>query len=159
MIVVLDTVLTNGTLLNFTQDSPICQRFLISHWDCSQIAESHEWVNMLDLLEPVYGHYLEIIPAEGEIYTLSLPHDGEIVVGRSRNQCRLMLDDPRISRVHLRITCLVSQQIVVMDLHTANGSRLDNRCLPPGMPMTWLINQPIIIGSTHLILRYGVLES
>ncbi len=109
--------------------------------------------------EPVYGYSIEIIAPEGGLHSLILPSDNEILVGRSAHLCNLLLQDRRISRVHLRIICSAEQRITVTDMYTANGSLLDGRPLQPGMPMNWLINQPIVIGSTHLILRYGMLDS
>jgi pSer/pThr/pTyr-binding forkhead associated (FHA) protein len=109
--------------------------------------------------EAAYEFYLEVIPLEGGIKRFPLAVSAPILVGRSPNHCQLLLHDERISRIHLQIVCIVEQQIQVTDMHSANGSRLDGRSLQPGTPMTWLINQPIIIGGTHLILRYGALES
>ena len=109
-------------------------------------------------MEAEYCFYVEIIPAEGGLRRLPLPTNEDILAGRSLNRCRLLLNDPLVSRVHLRIRCDDNQRITVTDMHTANGSKLDGRALESGFAMTWLINQPIEIGKTHLILRYGTLE-
>jgi pSer/pThr/pTyr-binding forkhead associated (FHA) protein len=108
--------------------------------------------------EAAYGFYLEIILLEGGIKRFTLEASTPILIGRSPNHCQILLYDNRISRIHLQLICTAEQQIQVTDMHSANGSRLDGRTLQPGMPMTWLINQPIVIGGTHLILRYGALD-
>jgi len=146
-------------LLNFTQDSRICQRFLINNPDWFENMDTELLLKAYDdraVAEPVYGYFIEIIAPEQTQSTLPLQSGREILVGRSPHHCNILLTDKRISRVHLRISCTAEQRITVTDMYTANGSLLDGRPLLPGMPMNWLINQPIIIGSAHLILRYGI---
>lgn len=107
----------------------------------------------------VYGFYMDVFPGGGHTYRVALPVNEVFLVGRSPNQCHLVLNDRRVSRVHLRIQRSPDQGVTITDLHTANGSQLDGRPLESGQPMTWLINQPVVIGGTHLILRYGSLDN
>ncbi len=111
-----------------------------------------------DAGKAVYCYYVEIIPPGGGLLRMALPDDEDVIIGRSPRQCRLLLEDVLVSRVHLKVSRPLGQQVRVTDLYSANGAKLDGRRLQPGMPMTWLINQPIVIGRTHLILRYGLFE-
>lgn len=52
--------------------------------------------------------------------------DGELVIGRA--DADLDIDDPQISRRHLRLRC-VSGAVLVEDLDSSNGTFLDNRRL------------------------------
>jgi pSer/pThr/pTyr-binding forkhead associated (FHA) protein len=100
--------------------------------------------------------YIEITPHNGKIWRFPLPPD-QLLVGRSPNRCGLVIDDPRVSRIHLRITRSPDFGVTITEMYSANGSTLDGRSLPSGIAISWLIEQTIIVGSTSLILRYGKL--
>ena len=98
--------------------------------------------------------YVEILPSDRKIQRFPLPTE-QMLVGRSRSRCQLVLTDPRVSRIHLRIIRSPDLGITITDMHSANGSFLDGHLLPSGMAITWLIDQMVSIGSTQLTLRYG----
>jgi pSer/pThr/pTyr-binding forkhead associated (FHA) protein len=103
------------------------------------------------------GFYIEIIPREGETRCVTLK-DTNLIVGRSHNSCGLVLDDPRISRVHIRITYNPDHGVTVTDLHSANGTRFEGHRLAPAKPITWLVDQSLSVGDTRIILHYGQIE-
>jgi pSer/pThr/pTyr-binding forkhead associated (FHA) protein len=70
----------------------------------------------------------------------------------------LIIDDNRISRVHLRVSRGPDKGTTLTDLYSANGTMFDGRRLEPGVPITWLINQTATIGDSRLTLRYGSME-
>lgn len=98
--------------------------------------------------------YIEIILQDRKIERFLLPTE-QLLVGRSQNRCQLVITDPRISRIHLRIIRSPDLGVTITDMHSANGSYLDGHPLPPGLAITWLIDQTAAIGSTQLTLRYG----
>jgi pSer/pThr/pTyr-binding forkhead associated (FHA) protein len=98
--------------------------------------------------------YVEIVPPDGKLRRFILPVE-QLLVGRSQNRCQLLIPDPRVSRIHLRIIRSPDLGVTITDMHSANGSSLDGHLLPPGMAITWLIDQMVSIGSTQLTLRYG----
>lgn len=100
--------------------------------------------------------YIEIIPQADRIRRVLL-EPGKLILGRSAKSTQLILPDSRISRVHLRINRDRDHGITVTDLYSANGTLLDDRYLPPGVAIHWLIDQVVTIGRTRLILRYGQL--
>ena len=100
--------------------------------------------------------YVEIIPSDLKIRRFLVPAE-QLLVGRSQNRCQLVVTDPRVSRIHLRIVRSPDLGVTITDMHSANGSFLDGHRLPPGMAITWLIDQMAAIGSTQLTLRYGKL--
>lgn len=100
--------------------------------------------------------YIEVIPQDQKMGRFPLPPD-QLLVGRSPNRCGLVIDDPRVSRIHLRISRSPDLGVTVTDMYSANGSTLDKHSLPSGIAISWLIEQTIVIGSTSLILRYGKL--
>lgn len=104
-----------------------------------------------------YGFFVEIITRNCPVRREPLPR-GQSLVGRSRHSCALVVDDTRVSRVHLRIGYDDSTGVTVMDMHSANGSALEGRDLFPGTSMHWLPDQVVSVGHTHLVLRYGNLD-
>ncbi|MBI1277653.1 MAG: FHA domain-containing protein [Anaerolineaceae bacterium] len=110
--------------------------------------------------KPAHAHhfYLDIVAQNGKRQRVPLPQT-ELVIGRSPNRCELVIDDNRISRVHLRVSRDPDKGITVTDLYSANGTVFDGRKLEPGVPITWLINQTAHIGDSRLTLRYGTMET
>ncbi len=106
-----------------------------------------------------YAHhfYLDIVSQDGKRLRVPLPQ-AELVIGRSPNRCDLVIDDSRISRVHLRVSREPDKGITLTDLYSANGTLFDGRKLESGVPITWLINQTAHIGDSRLTLRYGSME-
>jgi len=102
--------------------------------------------------------YLDIIAQDGKRKHIPLPQT-ELVIGRSPNRCDLVIDDNRISRVHLRVARDPDKGTTLTDLYSANGTLFDGRRLEPGVPITWLINQTAIIGDCRLTLRYGTMDT
>ncbi len=107
---------------------------------------------------PDHHFYLDIITQAGQRKRIPLPQT-ELVIGRSPNRCDLVIDDSRISRVHLRVSRGPDKGITVTDLYSANGTQFDGRQLEPGVPITWLINQTAVIGDCRVTLRYGNMET
>ncbi|NWG15838.1 MAG: FHA domain-containing protein [Chloroflexi bacterium] len=101
------------------------------------------------------GFCIEILSAGHPPCLMALP-PGALVVGRSPRSCRLVVPDPRVSRVHLLIRRDANRGITIIDLYSANGTLLAGRPLPPGIAFHWLIDQPVKIGGTALVLRYGL---
>ncbi|MBI5667459.1 MAG: FHA domain-containing protein [Chloroflexi bacterium] len=104
-----------------------------------------------------YGYYVEIITPDCPVRREPLA-SGWTLVGRSPRSCGLVVDDARVSRVHLRIGYADDTGVTVMDMHSANGSALEGRDLFPGDSMHWLPDQVVSVGHTHLVLRYGSLD-
>jgi len=102
--------------------------------------------------------YLDIIAQDGKRKLIPL-HQTELVIGRSPNRCDLIIDDNRISRVHLRVSRDPDKGTTLTDLYSANGTLFDGRRLEPGVPITWLINQTATIGDSRLTLRYGLMDT
>ncbi len=98
--------------------------------------------------------YIEITPQNRKIWRFPLPSD-QLLVGRSPNRCGLVIDDPRVSRIHVRVSRSPDRGVTITDMYSANGSTLDGRLLPPGIAINWLIEQTIVVGTTNLMLRYG----
>jgi pSer/pThr/pTyr-binding forkhead associated (FHA) protein len=102
--------------------------------------------------------YLEIIPQDNLPRRVSLD-TGRIVIGRSPHTCDLVIPDRRVSRVHIQVKRCPDTGVTVTDLYSANGTCFDGFRLPPGLSLTWLLNQPLMIGGTRLVLRYGALDT
>ena len=106
----------------------------------------------------VVSFFIEIIRRDGEQQRIPL-QQGALVVGRSEKSSSIVLDDPRVSRVHLQIVRDFDHGIVVTDLRSANGTTLDGNPLTPNEPTPWALGQVIGVGQTQLILKYGSIEN
>lgn len=98
--------------------------------------------------------YLEIVPQNSSTRYVALREFDEqmIIIGRSKRNCDIVLADSRISRVHLRLTLTEDDQVLIADLHSANGTLLEGRALPPNHDFVWQVSQMITLGATRLFL-------
>ena len=104
------------------------------------------------------GFYLEIVGQDSTVRRAALP-EGRLIVGRSPARCQVVIEDGRVSRVHLQVAHNPDHGVIVQDLHSANGTLLEGRPIPPGTPIHWLLDQVVTIGSTRLALRYSQPEA
>lgn len=102
--------------------------------------------------------FLDIVSGDGNWQRLPL-QQGDLIIGRSLNRCDLVIEGPRISRVHLRVSRTVDKGITLTDLYSANGTLFDGQHLEAGVPIIWLINQTATIGEVRLTLRYGNMDT
>ncbi len=105
-----------------------------------------------------YCFYVEVVVQNCPLRRESLPA-GRTIIGRSPTSCAVIVPDRRVSRVHLQVAYYQDTGVKVLDLYSANGSLLEGRPLYPGQAMQWLRDQVVSIGATHLVLRYGELNS
>jgi pSer/pThr/pTyr-binding forkhead associated (FHA) protein len=106
----------------------------------------------------IVSFFIEIVTQAGETRRVSL-QQGRLIVGRSAKSSAIVLDDARVSRVHLQIVRDFDQGVMVTDLRSANGTTLDGNPLPPNAPTPWALGQIIGVGQTQLILKYGSIEN
>jgi len=106
----------------------------------------------------VVSFFIEIITQGGETKRVPL-QQGQLIVGRSSKSSAIVLDDARVSRVHLQISRDFDRGVIVTDLRSANGTTLDGNLLPPNQPTPWALGQVIGVGKTQLILKYGSIEN
>jgi pSer/pThr/pTyr-binding forkhead associated (FHA) protein len=106
----------------------------------------------------IVSFFIEIIRRDGDQQRIPL-QQGALVVGRSNKSSSIVLDDPRVSRVHLEIVRDFDRGVMVTDLRSANGTTLDGNPLTPNEPTPWALGQVIGVGQTQLILKYGSIEN
>lgn len=114
------------------------------------------------LLDPDEQHTVPLTPTS--LYTLeAITPDGrtleraltemELIIGRSA-QADIQLDDPQVSRLHLRLT--LTGQLTLTDLGSTGGTLLNGARLPSHQPTPWRVGQPILVGNTRVILKWTV---
>jgi len=106
----------------------------------------------------IVSFFIEIVTQDGETERVPL-QQGQLIVGRSAKSSTIVLDDPRVSRVHLQIVRDFDRGVMVTDLRSANGTTLDGNPLPPNEPTPWALGQIIGVGQSQLILKYGSIEN
>jgi murein DD-endopeptidase MepM/ murein hydrolase activator NlpD len=79
--------------------------------------------------------------------------DGRYVLGRGLDN-EITIKNPNISRHHLRLE-VTDGQVMVMDLGSTNGTRIDGRALAPNQAASWQLDQEIEIGDVVLHARGG----
>jgi serine/threonine protein kinase len=105
----------------------------------------------VDLFSEAGDDIIIVTPFEGASWRLPFEKPS-ITVGRDK-KCDLQLDDPRVSREHLRIDRLPDGQIIVADLSSLNGLFIGDEKLEKGMMAPWPSSQSVKVGPFWLTLR------
>lgn len=105
----------------------------------------------VDLLSEGTDDIIIVTPSEGPSWSLPFEKPS-LIVGRDPN-CDLRLDDPRVSRQHLRIDRLPDGQIAVADLGSLNGVFMDDDKLDRQWMKAWPATQSVKVGPFWLTLR------
>lgn len=71
-------------------------------------------------------------------------------IGRSLT-CDVVLDDPFVAAEHARLTLLEDGRVLVQDLGTRNGTRVDGRRVPEGGEI--IANGELLVGRTRVRVR------
>ncbi len=87
---------------------------------------------------------------DGGSSSLSLPAEGELTIGRSQ-ACDLRIAHPSVSREHARI--LAGDRLVLVELGSSNGTRVNGRTLAAGERIGVGPGQLIELGSTMLLVQ------
>jgi two-component system response regulator AtoC len=85
---------------------------------------------------------------------LPLPDRGEVTIGRSASSADLVLDDPSISRLHVRFL-LEPGRVLVTDLESKNGSRLAGTPIAPAIATELPFGVVLEIGDVPVVLQPG----
>jgi cellulose synthase/poly-beta-1,6-N-acetylglucosamine synthase-like glycosyltransferase len=96
--------------------------------------------------------HLHIQPHQKPPYRLPVEGD-RVVIGRSSRYCDVVLDDTRVSRVHVVIERKAGRGWVATDLHSANGTRLNGQLLKPVRPVDLTGSATLQLGSTRIALQ------
>jgi MoxR-like ATPase len=89
----------------------------------------------------------------GAASQIALMKVGErLTMGRSGTDCDLQIDDPRASRVHLRIDKTKKGEYIIQDLNSTNGTLLDGTEIGKNVPITAVKGQRLTIGETNITL-------
>jgi serine/threonine protein kinase len=99
------------------------------------------------------ARHIQVLDPNGRVIQAVDLADVELMVGRAPDN-DIILNDPQISRKHVRIEWN-GRQLRVVDLGSKSGTRLDNRPIPADEPQIWSIQQALQIGSYTLRLALG----
>ncbi len=86
-----------------------------------------------------------------EIAAHALPLTGVVTVGRG-STCEIQVDDPSLSRHHVRIE-LAEGRIAVTDLDSTNGTLVGGVRTSPGQPVEISADEPIVVGDVELVVQ------
>jgi pSer/pThr/pTyr-binding forkhead associated (FHA) protein len=79
-------------------------------------------------------------------------YDKKIIIGRGNNHV-LAIPDASISRNHVEIT-FRDGEILVTDLGTSNGTKLDGHPIPPSIPVPYSEGQVLQLGQSEVSIRF-----
>jgi two-component system, NtrC family, response regulator AtoC len=86
----------------------------------------------------------------GVVATRALPAAGEIVIGRDAG-CDLRIDDPSLSRRHVRLR--IAERITIEDLGSRNGTFVAGRRLEPGVPQPITADEIVTLGGVGIVVQ------
>jgi DNA-binding NtrC family response regulator len=86
----------------------------------------------------------------GVVATHALPPAGEVVIGRDAG-CDVRIDDPSLSRRHVRLR--ITGGITIEDLGSSNGTFVAGRRLEPGVPRPLAANEIVTIGGVGIVIQ------
>jgi cellulose synthase/poly-beta-1,6-N-acetylglucosamine synthase-like glycosyltransferase len=104
------------------------------------------------------NHYLYIEPSDQPAYIFPI-EDDRILIGRSSRYCDVVLDDRRASRVHLKIERKPGVGWLVSDLHSANGTCVNEQMLAPVRATLLETGAAVKVGSTQISLCVDNVEA
>jgi eukaryotic-like serine/threonine-protein kinase len=99
------------------------------------------------------ARHIQVIDADTKLMTAVDLADVQLTVGKSPDN-DIILNDPSISRKHLRIEWN-GNRVKVIDLASKNGTRIDGKPIPPNEAQIWQIGQALQVGSFTLQLALG----
>ena len=91
-----------------------------------------------------------ILSTEAGVSILPLPAEGAVVLGRAPGADVLVLD-PSVSRRHARLA--IGERIVLTDLGSSNGTKVDERRLDANEECSLRIGSSFWLGSTTVVLQ------
>jgi transcriptional regulator with PAS, ATPase and Fis domain len=93
------------------------------------------------------------IVLEDRVLTHELPERGEVVLGRGHD-VDVFIDHRSVSRSHVRLR-IEPSSISVVDLESANGTRLSGRRLAPATPVPLRVGEALELGDVVVVLQRG----
>ena len=82
--------------------------------------------------------------------SFELPVAGEVTIGRSRD-CQVQINDAKLSRKHA--TLRIGTKLELVDLGSANGTRVGNTAIPSGETVAIEAGDMLILGSTVMLVQ------
>jgi pSer/pThr/pTyr-binding forkhead associated (FHA) protein len=101
-----------------------------------------------DNLTYVSPRVIQVEWPDGSLTSASLTLS-QTIVGRSPRNAQIVIHDPFVSRVHLKIAA-DGDGLVVYDLASTHGTWFDKQRLAPNVAHRWLPGQALRIGDTRL---------
>jgi len=86
----------------------------------------------------------------GVVATHALPTAGEVVIGRDPG-CDVRIDDPSLSRRHVRLR--LADGMTIEDLGSSNGTFVAGRRLDPGVPRSLTTDEIVTIGGVGIVVQ------
>ncbi len=98
---------------------------------------------------------LLVVDAKGPgAATVSLERGATVTVGRDAGGCDVVVEDPSLSREHARFTC--GDGLVVVDLGSTNGTRVNGVALAPHTPQPLAAGDEVVLGAVVVAVHAAV---
>lgn len=101
-----------------------------------------------DVSEAIEADRLVIQPTDGEVFTIDVPTD-TFTIGRS-DGADIVLEDRKISKIHVRISRDADGNYVIQDLGSTNGTHLAGTKLLSQVEQAWQQGQTVRMGGHHI---------
>ncbi|HEX2873044.1 MAG TPA: sigma 54-interacting transcriptional regulator [Polyangiaceae bacterium] len=99
--------------------------------------------------------YALLVVSDGETSMYPLPHDGRLLIGRSKH-ADIRIDHGSVSREHAALH--LGDSLLLEDLGSANGTRLRGGKLLPGLAVQAAPDDVIDLGQVMLVIKHRTLE-
>lgn len=81
-------------------------------------------------------------------------YEKKIIIGRGTNHV-LAIPDSSISRNHVEVI-FRDGEILITDLGTSNGTKLDGELIPSNIPVPYKEGQTMILGQSEVLIKFEV---
>jgi pSer/pThr/pTyr-binding forkhead associated (FHA) protein len=81
-------------------------------------------------------------------------YDKKIIIGRGTNHI-LAIPDHSISRNHVEVI-FREGTIFIVDLVTANGTRIDGELIPASTPIPYTEGQTLVLGQSEVLIQFQI---
>lgn len=100
--------------------------------------------------EPAEYTFVLVVSSHAGITVVSLPQEGQVVVGRG-DECDVVLPDDSVSRRHARLT--LGPEMWVEDLGSTNGTMVQGMTLRAGQRLPVGVGSTFELGATSIVLQ------
>ncbi len=120
-----------------------------------QVMDTEGQTERMKPLESADEFYIQVVLNDSQTRCERVSiQSNRFIIGRGAHS-NIQIADPRVSRAHILLMPNGGDGFQIVDLHSANGTKLEDQGVLPNQPAHWKTGMSVMIGTTWLILRRG----